>query len=89
MSTITLEEIKRDPQGLLERVRSGETLILTEGEEVLAEIKPVKKQRPIGLAKGLFVVPDDFDEPLPDDFYDLFEGKKCRKLEPTKNAPPS
>jgi antitoxin (DNA-binding transcriptional repressor) of toxin-antitoxin stability system len=80
MSTITLEEIQRNPKGLLERVRSGETLLLTENDQALAEIKPLihkaKVPRPYGLSKGEFVVPDDFDDPLPDEFYDLFEGKE-------------
>lgn len=31
--------------------------------------------RPSGLAKGEFVVPDDFNAPLPDEILDLFEGK--------------
>lgn len=31
--------------------------------------------RPIGLCKGEFVVPDDFDEPLPEDILASFEGK--------------
>lgn len=33
-----------------------------------------KKPRPIGLAKGLFAVPDTFFEPLPDDLMRAFEG---------------
>ncbi|HEY3902018.1 MAG TPA: hypothetical protein VGM54_25620 [Chthoniobacter sp.] len=31
--------------------------------------------RPIGLAKGEFTVPDDFNEPLPDEVLRAFEGK--------------
>jgi hypothetical protein len=30
--------------------------------------------RPYGLAKGDFVVPDDFDDPLPEDILRDFEG---------------
>ena len=30
--------------------------------------------RPIGLAKGEFIVPDDFDEPLPDEVLAEFEN---------------
>jgi hypothetical protein len=37
------------------------------------EIRPAAK-RPIGLAKGELVIPDDFDDPLPDDVLDAFEG---------------
>ena len=32
------------------------------------------KQRPIGLAKGEFTVPDDFNAPLPDEILDLFNN---------------
>ena len=32
--------------------------------------------RPYGLSEGEFVVPDDFDDPLPEDILDLFEGKE-------------
>jgi hypothetical protein len=31
--------------------------------------------RPVGLAKGQFTVPDDFNTPLPDDVLRAFEGK--------------
>jgi hypothetical protein len=35
----------------------------------------VDGKRPIGLARGEFSVPDDFDAPLPDDILDAFEGQ--------------
>jgi hypothetical protein len=31
-------------------------------------------QRPFGLCEGEFVVPDDFDAPLPTEILDAFEG---------------
>ncbi|WP_395090748.1 DUF2281 domain-containing protein [Armatimonas sp.] len=36
---------------------------------------PSRKKRPIGLAEGQFVVPADFNDPLPDELLDAFEGK--------------
>ena len=33
------------------------------------------KKLPIGLAKGEFVVPDDFNDPLPKEIEDLFWGE--------------
>jgi hypothetical protein len=36
---------------------------------------PVFQSRPIGLAKGEFIVPDDFNAPLPEDVLQTFEGK--------------
>ena len=35
---------------------------------------PLPQPRPIGLAKGQFTVPDDFNAPLPDDLLQAFEG---------------
>jgi hypothetical protein len=36
---------------------------------------PLSEPRPIGLAKGQFTVPDDFNAPLPKDVLKSFEGK--------------
>jgi hypothetical protein len=36
---------------------------------------PLSQPRPIGLAKGQFTVPDDFNSPLPEDVLQTFEGK--------------
>lgn len=44
-------------------------------DQIVASYRQQNKSLPIGLAKGEFVVPDDFDDPLPDDILDLFEGK--------------
>ena len=81
MTTISLEEIQRDLAGYLNRVQAGETLLIVHAEKPVAEIKPASQTaeaqplRPIGLCAGQFVVPDDFDSPLPDDVLDAFEGR--------------
>jgi hypothetical protein len=36
---------------------------------------PFSQARPIGLAKGQFTVPDDFNAPLPEDVLQTFEGR--------------
>ena len=62
----------------IHRVLDGETIVVYEGERVVAEIRPVMgtdKLRPVGLVEGEFVVPDDFADPLPDDLLDAFEGR--------------
>lgn len=33
----------------------------------------LEKKRPFGLSKGKFVVPEDFDAPLPEEILDVFE----------------
>ncbi|MEO8380485.1 MAG: type II toxin-antitoxin system Phd/YefM family antitoxin [Acidobacteriota bacterium] len=67
---VTVEEVKRDPEGILHRVLDGETLVVTSDDRPVAEIRPVERAhrpRPFGLAAGAFLVPDDFDDPLPED----------------------
>lgn len=39
-----------------------------------ASTKP-EEERPFGLAKGEFVVPPDFNDPLPDEILRGFEGR--------------
>jgi antitoxin (DNA-binding transcriptional repressor) of toxin-antitoxin stability system len=73
---VTVEEVKQDPEGILHRVLDGETLVVTADDRPVAEIRPVegiRRPRPFGLAAGTFVVPDDFDDPLPEDVLRDFE----------------
>jgi hypothetical protein len=48
---------------------------------LLTILEPKTTQpRPIGLAKGRFSVPDDFNAPLPEEVVRMYEGK-CRRSE--------
>jgi antitoxin (DNA-binding transcriptional repressor) of toxin-antitoxin stability system len=79
MSTISIQDIQRDPVGCLRRVEEGETLIVLRDEHPVAEIKPVApllpQSRPYGLCAGQFTVPDDFDQSLPEEILEEFEGR--------------
>jgi antitoxin (DNA-binding transcriptional repressor) of toxin-antitoxin stability system len=78
MSTITVQDIERDPLGFLRRLEAGEALLVVRGDRALAEVRPMlgaaAQPRPYGLGAGEFTVPDDFDRPLPDDILKEFEG---------------
>jgi prevent-host-death family protein len=92
MTTISLEEMQRDLLSYLWQVEKGETVIVTRAGQPVAEIRPAsrpaedgappeesaqeEKLRPIGLAAGEFTVPDDFDDPLPEEILRLFEGSE-------------
>ena len=79
MVRVTIEEMQRDPAGYLQRVEAGEALLITRAEKPVAEVMPVEAgrsgQRPTGLCAGQFRVPDDFDDPLPEDVIKDFEGQ--------------
>jgi antitoxin (DNA-binding transcriptional repressor) of toxin-antitoxin stability system len=75
---VSVEEIEKAPGEYLQRVLDGETVVVFEKDQPVAEMRPLTRRtgmRPIGLAKGDFVVPDDFNDPLPDDVLQLFEGE--------------
>jgi hypothetical protein len=43
-------------------------------EDGPAEIGTPQGERPLGLLRGQFIVPDDFDDPLPSEIQEYFEG---------------
>jgi len=79
MMEVSLEEIKRDPAVYLQRVEAGETLVVLRAGQPVVEMKPVRAEmtslRPFGLCAGEFIVPDDFDTPLPEAILQEFEGR--------------
>ena len=78
MSSVTLQDLQRDPAALLDRVEAGERLVISRAGRPVAELRPLapvaRGPRPFGLAAGAFAVPDDFDAPLPDDLLRVFEA---------------
>lgn len=79
MSQVSVDEIKLDVTGFLHRVEAGETLVVLQAGKPFAEIKPLASllngERPFGLCAGEFIVPDDFDDPLPEEIILDFEGE--------------
>jgi hypothetical protein len=55
-----------------------DAVVNAESVEVIVTVMETngkKRRRPFGLAKGDFVVPDDFDDPLPEEVLREFEGR--------------
>lgn len=73
MIMIDVEQAPSKWLDFLRRVEQGETVVFTRNNQPIAELK-APQLRPIGLSEGDFVVPADFDAPLPDELLDLFEG---------------
>lgn len=76
---VSIDDIARDVRAYLQRVEAGETVVIVDAGHPVAELKSLTLHtlppRPFGLAAGAFVVPDDFDAPLPDAILNDFEGK--------------
>lgn len=78
MLNVTVDEIQRDPSKYLRQVKAGATFLILQADKAIAELRPItsnKQLRPFGLCAGEFTVPDDFDDPIPEDLLSSFEGK--------------
>ena len=89
MKAVNTHEAKTQLSRLLRRVAAGEEItIANRGVPVarLVPMPPEKTQRVLGVFRGQFTVPDDFDAPLPEDLLRLFEGRKKKpSRKPKKN----
>jgi len=72
---VNIHEAKTHFSRLLERVAMGEEIVIAKAGTPVAKLVPLKSARPkfkFGSAKGEFVVPDDFNDPLAKEIEDLF-----------------
>ena len=74
MKTVNVHEAKTHLSRLLLEVEEGEDVVIARGGKPIARLIPFEKQaeRVLGRDAGLFEVPDDFDDPLPDDVLESF-----------------
>ena len=76
MTEIGVHQAKTHFSELLRRVAAGEEIIIAKGGKPVARLVPVKEPKipQLGRDRGLFVVPQDFDAPLPNDVLSEFES---------------
>ena len=75
MIEVTVHEAKTHLSRLLRRVEAGENIVIKRGVRVVARLVPASDpaERNFGRDRGVFEVPREFDEPLPDDLLAEFE----------------
>jgi prevent-host-death family protein len=73
--SVGIHEAKTHLSRLLEDVAAGEEVVITRRGEEIASLVPIRRTdaRRLGMDRGRFVVPDDFDAPLPDELLASFE----------------
>ncbi len=72
---VNIHEAKTHLSKLLERVALGEEVVIAKAGKPIAKLVALNNQpktRILGSAKGEFVVPDDFNDPLPKEIEDSF-----------------
>lgn len=77
-SIYNIAEAKAHLPELIERANAGEVIIVARAGKPRAQIVPIEKStaalRVPGKGKGRFKVAPGFDDPLPPEIVDLFEG---------------
>ena len=76
-TSVNVHEAKTHLSRLLARVENGEEIVIARSGVPIARLVPADRasaRRALGADAGAFVVPDDFDAPLPDAVLDTFEG---------------
>jgi len=73
--SVGVHEAKTHLSRLLDDVAAGEEVVITRRGTVVARLVPgVSAVRRLGMDRGRYVVPDDFDAPLPDAEIAAFEA---------------
>jgi len=78
MKTVSILEAKTHLSRLLQRVAAGEEIVIARRDRPIARLVPME-DRPAfspGQFAGRIRMNDDFDEPLPQDILDAFEGRQ-------------
>jgi prevent-host-death family protein len=78
MAIYNMHDAKTQLSKLAERAAQGEEIVIARNGRPLARLMPMPERKPIrlGLWKGQIHVGDDFDDPLPPDIQEAFEGKR-------------
>ena len=77
MATVGIHEAKTTLSKLIQKAQAGEEVMITKSGTPVAKLVAAVPGGPrqLGLDVGRFEVPDDFNDPLPDDLLDAFEGR--------------
>jgi prevent-host-death family protein len=77
METVNIHQAKTNLSRLLSRVEQGEEIVIANRGVPIAKLVPFRtsldRRSSLGQDRGMFVVPDDFNAPLPDDILAAFE----------------
>ena len=78
MTVVNFEEAEQHFYELVDRAAAGEEIVISKAGKPMAKLVPIETEKPwirLGLLAGMETVPDDFDDPLPDDVLAAFEGR--------------
>jgi prevent-host-death family protein len=78
MLIVSIRQAKTQMSRLLEAAKAGEDVIIACAGKPVAKLvatDSARRPRELGRLAGMLRVPENFDDPLPDDILALFEGR--------------
>ena len=78
MEQVNIHQAKTHLSQLLTRAMAGENIVIAKAGKPMVRLVPIEnpeEDRVLGIDEGLFVVPEDFNRPLPEDMLAAFEGE--------------
>lgn len=80
METVNIHQAKTNLSRLLSRVELGEEIIISNRGIPVAKLVPFRtssnRKGSLGIDQGRFVVPGDFNTPMPEENLAAFEGRE-------------
>lgn len=80
METVNINQATTELSHLLSRVALGEEIIIANQGIPIAKLVPFRtssnRRASLGQDRGKFIVPDDFNNPLPKEILAAFEGNE-------------
>ena len=81
MDTVNIYEAKAHLSQLVERAAAGEEIIIAKAGKPRAKLVPLPREKPpvvYGAWRGKLNIADDFDDPLPEDIQQGFDGGRAK-----------
>ncbi len=72
MLNYNIHEAKTNLSSLIQKVESGEDVVIMRAGKPVARLMPYTKSEPrqLGMFKGKIKIPEDFDAPMPEGWFD-------------------
>jgi prevent-host-death family protein len=78
VEVVNIHAAKTHLSRLIDKVAAGEEVVIARAGKPVARLVPLAPERPkrvLGMLRGQINIPDNFDDPLPDDVLALFYGQ--------------
>ena len=78
MIKVAIEDLEKNIPFIVKHIEAGDHFLILKGQKPMGEFRPLPHTflalRPYGLCSGDFIVPENFNQSLPEDIIREYEG---------------